>query len=464
MTFHFVALRRVLVLGAGIATAFIAGAAMAANGAQTLAEVTLCNPGSDVAQLYSDDGLRGIDTKLANGSAVCAQQSMRMLGVAEDRTYIYWTAMFAEKSADGTGAGATHVIGQIGEMGADGSLRMVYRFGNEGAEEFDPRLIERNGDVFIALASPYQIVLMRGESGFSEIGTNFYYLDAAKVKADLPEGYVAQPLEDADTYRSAFSADDLSVSVRVGLADEVFPRTFTKVDYDRNTVLRFPLERRGEDLVPGKGVIVEDPEDYLGGIGETPLIVSVPKETRACDLQAYLEDAAADGVSVHAAPNATSAVVANLPAMTNAGQDNAAFGAQVDIVGVQDGWFLIENASHPYEMFEPEPGTALASGIGSNSVRAAYRGRGWIEGSRLSVDIQAGDALRKTADEASPQAFSLMPDEDDNLNDVTDFLDCDGRVAKLAVTRSDGQKGEGWIDRSGDEGILLCANQGTTCN
>lgn len=461
---HFLALRRALVLGAAVATAFVAGAAMAASGAQNLAEVTLCNPGSDAARLYAEDGLKGIDTKLANGSAVCAQQSMRMLGAAQDRTYIYWTAMFAEKSADGTGAGATHVIGQIGEMGTDGSISMVYRFGNEGAEEFDPRLVERNGDVFIALASPYQIVLMRGETGFSEIGTNFYYLDAAKVKADLPQGYVVQPPDDADTYRSSFSADDLSVSVRVGLADEVFPRTFTKVDYDRNTTLRFPLERRGEDLVPGKGVIVEDPDDYLGGIGETPLIVSVPKQTRACDLQAYLEDVAIDGVSVHAAPHATSAVVANLPAMTNPGQHNAAFGAQVDIVGVQDGWFLIENASHPYEMFDPEPGTPLASGIGSNAVRASYRGRGWIEGSKLSVDIQAGEALRQSADEASAKAFSLLPDDDENLNDVTDFLDCDGKIAKLAVTRSDGQKGEGWIDRSGDNGIQLCANQGTTCN
>jgi hypothetical protein len=137
-------------------------------------------------------------------------------------------------------------------------------------------------------------------------------------------------------------------------------------------------------------------------------------------------------------------------------------GAEVEIVGSIDGWFLIENARHPAELYG-EAGSANP-GTGSDLVRKAYRGRGWVHGSRLSAEIQSGQSLRASADPASKAVFDLkLDDTGESYATITGFKSCVGEAVEVSVKRSgDGVEGAGWI--GGDDQSRLCSNQATTCN
>ena len=453
-------------LSASLGVLLCVGAVHAADKPVKMGELMLCNPGPDAAAVFFNDGLMGIDAKLAEGSATCAKQTMTVLGKANGFTYVYWTAEFAEKTPEGAQAGALHFVGQVGEVAADGTVTPIYRLSEEGPAAIEAHLVTRDGDIFVVIDESQPVILMRGKTDFAAIDANSFELDTALVKAAMPPEYVAERANEVGNYDTRFNAEDLSLSIPVASAFEVFPRTFVKPDYDRNITLRFPLHKQGNALVPGKGEIVVGADETIGGIGETPLTVVVPDTLKSCELSAFVEDNHSENVAVRATPDAAGDVIATLARSYDRGQESWTLGARVEIVSASNGWFLIEDATHPIEMFgETDEEAELPRGVGGNEVRSSYRGRGWVNGTQLSVFIQAAEALRATAEPNPRTVFDLLPHDEHNTNVVTALLDCQGDAALLAVTRSNGAEGEGWLDTVSETGqAQLCANQVTTCS
>jgi hypothetical protein len=391
------------------------------------------------------------------GTVTCDRQTMNRLGTAGGRTYILSQAWFTD-THDGPPSPAT--VAQVSEVDADGHLSIVYR---ESlivySETFAAKLVEQDGKTILAVTTPVEHFFLRGDNGFTPIDALWEITDGQMTTA-LPAGDLLPTSGGREVGGGIihFNLDTMSLDVPIAVASEVFPRTYADPDYDRPLTLRFPLILKGNQLVPRDGELVE-PEQYTPtGIGETPEFVSIPKGVQACEAYAWLADDDPQGVAVHSAPSAKGAVIASLPA---AGQKQSE-GAEVNVVGSADGWFLIENAVHPAENYgedvDPAPGT------GSNLVRRTYRGRGWVHGSRLSTGIQAGQSLRASADPQSKAVFDLKlsADNDENYVTITGFKSCKGDALEVDVKRSDGVIGSGWI--GDDDTSQLCSNQVTTCS
>ena len=420
-------------------------------------------------ELYDNGWLTKLPAKRAAGTAVCERQSMRRLGTAGGRTYFYWEATFVETDLSYSDPRRPHTVSQIGEYDAEGKLVIVHRVSADGEpSELVASVIERDGDVLLAMTDPETRVFLRGPDGFLPLHTGFslYSLSTGIADAAMPEGYIAPHPEgdeqDGYTYGASFNVEAFALDLPVAVASEVFPRTYIDPDYDRPITLRFPLRRQGDELKPTGAPELIEGATVPNGLGETPASFAIPAATRACSIYAYLEDTDPAGVTVRATPDAKGLPIATLPAGRSGAEGEFVFGADVRIVGSVDGWFLIENAQHPAESFGEVTDGGPAIGAGSDLVRRAYRGRGWVHGSRLSTGIQLGQSLRASADPASAPVFDLKIDSD-NYAEVDGFKNCEGQAIEVNVKRSvDGAKGSGWI--GGDDGSQLCSNQGTTCS
>jgi hypothetical protein len=451
-----------------VLTLLVATATAEANPANPSAlDMCAVEGGPYASDLYDNGWVTDLAAKRAAGTVICDSQSMHRLGEAGGRSYVYWDALFSE-IVEGYDGPRHHVVAQIGEYDTDGKLTIVIRTSRDGDKsELDASVIERDGETFIPLTDPEARVYVRRADGFVPASTDldFYSLDGKIVLPVLPGGYVAtaEPGDDGDTfYRVNFDVADLALDLPVAVRSEVFPRTYVNPDYDRALTLRLRLEMHDGKLATGAAEVIE-PTPVPTGIGETPEPFAVPKDTAACTLYAYVEDDDPAGVSVRAAPDAKSQVIADLPAGHQSKDGDYAFGAEVDVIGSIDGWFLIENAVHPAENYGDVTEGGEKLGAGSDLVRRTYRGRGWIHGSRLTTGLQLGTVLRAGADLQSKPVFDLKFDSSgEGYVDVETFKSCKGDALEVTLKRQDGVEGSGWL--GGGDGTQLCANQATTCS
>jgi hypothetical protein len=424
-------------------------------------EVDLCAiDGSTDAVNFKADWVSELAHEIAMGGVICETQTMHVLGYAEGRTYVLYKAAFVPQD-EASDLRSAMLVGEI----VDSVMTPVDRYAGEWEiSKLDAHLVQRDGQVFLVVADPSDRVLMRGADGFTEMRLDTRYLEKALVDGLLPSDMVAQPI-DGDGYVPVFNAAELAEDIAVAVKREVYPRDYAVPGYDRDIVMRLPWNFNGTAMAIGAPEIVATNAGIVGGIGETPLTLVVPESAHSCRLSAWLWDEDINGVAVRTAPDANSALIAMLPSgYTAPGDDGLSFGAEVRIVGAMDGWFLIEEGEHPVELYgtDQDPATAPL-GLGSDELRTAYRGRGWVHGSRLSTEIQSGTGLAATAAPGAAVVFDLQLSTEGNYAGVDGFLDCQGDMVKLAVTRSDGVRGDGWMSRNA-EGQRLCSNQATTCS
>lgn len=414
-------------------------------------------------ELYDNGWLDKLPGRINDGIVTCESQSMRRLGIAGGRTYFYWQADFGE-IREGYIDPVNHLVGQVGEVAADGTMQVVYRVSSDTETAIDVNLIERDGAAFLSLTDPIARVWRRDADGFVPMHTGFdvYELAEDVGQKGLPDGYVGVEHPDG-IYRVDFDPATLSVNLPVAVASEIFPRVYADPDYDRPITLRFPMRyQSGAVATLGDPEMIEPEYVDRGRIGETPASVVVPAETKMCDIYAWVQDNDPAGVTVRATPDTKGQAIAVLPSAHSI-EDAYTPGAELRVVGVKDGWFLIERAKHPTAMYGDDD--RAGPGTGSATVRQAFAGRGWIHGSRLATGIQLGRSLRASADPKSKPVFDLKIDSESGETwvSVDGFKNCEGDAIELTAKRSiDGVEGTGWI--GGDDASQLCSNQVTTCS
>lgn len=194
---------------------------------------------------------------------------------------------------------------------------------------------------------------------------------------------------------------------------------------------------------------------------QTPRDLQVPSGMRSCRAYAYLADQDINGVAVRKGPNATSSLIAMLPAlrMKPAGGGLELYGAEVTIVGTDGrGWFLIEGAEYEPDDDAGGPPRKVQNFGDTGQI---YSGRGWVHGSRLGTTIVATRGLR---DRPGRSAKILHPmvrkDSDPEINAT--FLDCEGSAVRLRAAEKNTVL-EGWITPDSTR-EKLCSNQRTTCS
>jgi len=103
----------------------------------------------------------------------------------------------------------------------------------------------------------------------------------------------------------------------------------------------------------------------------------LPPGAAACDFPALANDHTREGLNIRAEPRADSAILGRLPIIENV--DHEKIAADVHVIGVRNGWFLIENAGYgdydlpdtPARLRRPRPrgaerATAVGATLGSN--------------------------------------------------------------------------------------------------
>ena len=189
--------------------------------------------------------------------------------------------------------------------------------------------------------------------------------------------------------------------------------------------------------------------ESLGVSGQETKARPLPPGVGACDVGALANDHTREGLNVRAEPRADSAVLGRLLVIENAYHEKIA--ADVHVIGVRNGWFLIEGARYgDYDLPSKLP--------------PLYAGRGWASGTLLTTQLRMM-TLKAAPDENAADVVEMVDD-----GGVTAILDCQGdwlRIEAPLSTRdytlkpklpSDGPRGtvRGWTRRP-------CTNQRTTC-
>jgi hypothetical protein len=163
-------------------------------------------------------------------------------------------------------------------------------------------------------------------------------------------------------------------------------------------------------------------------IGATP--VEMPAGMTRCDFSAWSQDSTPQGLNVRAGPRANAPVIARLVEQKQATGSFVEF----EVIGVSNGWFLIDHASHG-DYGDPPPRVPV------------YAGQGWVSGSLVGGQLLAG----KLYDAPSDSARSRLYGKDTDAVQVKRVLDCTGEWVKVEA-----DIGTGWVHG-------LCSNQATTC-
>jgi hypothetical protein len=176
----------------------------------------------------------------------------------------------------------------------------------------------------------------------------------------------------------------------------------------------------------------------------TPL----PPGVMACDFGALANDRTREGLNIRAEPRVDSAILGRLPVLENPYHEKVA--AELHVIGVRNGWFLIEDADYPDNDFPKRP--------------SVYGGRGWVSGKLLTTQFRM-KTLKAAPDENAADVAEMVDDYG-----ITAILDCKGdwlRIETPLSTKdytlkpklpSDGPSGtvRGWTQRP-------CTQQRTTC-
>jgi len=145
----------------------------------------------------------------------------------------------------------------------------------------------------------------------------------------------------------------------------------------------------------------------------------------ACNVTALADDPDPNGVNVRARPTTKSRVIAQL---RNRRAGGGKLDVRVSVRGQQGGWFEIAGAS---------------------GGRVAFRGRGWVHGSRLAVQLRGGAALR-----ASPRPNAKVVAKAPGRESFPKISGCAGRWVRV---RRGGTSG--WVSFND-----YCAATETTCS
>lgn len=189
----------------------------------------------------------------------------------------------------------------------------------------------------------------------------------------------------------------------------------------------------------------ESPNVSAQAAKATPL----PPGVTACDFGALANDQTPDGLAIHAEPSADSPILGRLPVLENLTQEKVA--ADFRVIGVTNGWFLIENARYgDYDLHKQIP--------------PVYTGRGWVSGTLLTTQLLM-HTLKAAPDANAADVATVIDDYG-----VTAILDCKGdwlRVeAPLSATNDTSTpkppaNGPGGVVSGWTTGV--CVNQRTTC-
>jgi hypothetical protein len=189
--------------------------------------------------------------------------------------------------------------------------------------------------------------------------------------------------------------------------------------------------------------------ESLGASGQEAKARSLPPGVGACDFGALANDHTRDGLNVRADARDDSLILGRLLVIENGYHEKIA--ADVHVIGVRNGWFLIEDASYgDYDLPRKLP--------------AVYTGRGWVSGKLLTTQLRMM-TLKAAPDENAADVVEMV-----DYYGVTAILDCKGdwlRIETPLSTKdytlkpkllSDGPRGtvRGWTRRP-------CTNQRTTC-
>jgi len=174
----------------------------------------------------------------------------------------------------------------------------------------------------------------------------------------------------------------------------------------------------------------------------------LPPGVAACDFGALANDYTREGLNIRAEPNPTSAILGRLPVIENIHREKIA--ADFHVIGVRNGWFLIEGASYADDDLPPK-------------IPSVYSGRGWVSGKLLTTQLHYF-ALKAAPEENAATVGSAGAEH------PTAILDCKGdwlRVEAPLLTADDTPKPK---PPSGNPpGIVrgwthwVCVNQRTTC-
>jgi len=177
----------------------------------------------------------------------------------------------------------------------------------------------------------------------------------------------------------------------------------------------------------------------------------LPPGVTACDFPALANDHTREGLNIRAEPRTDSAILGRLPIIENANHEKIA--ADVRVIGVKSGWFLIEGAFYgDYDL----PG----------KLPPVYAGRGWVSGRLLTTELQT-DSLKAAPDKDAPNVVEA------SWFDPTAILDCKGDWLRIEVPLSTKDRtlkpklpsdGPANTVRGWAWGRLSCTQQRTTCD
>jgi hypothetical protein len=175
----------------------------------------------------------------------------------------------------------------------------------------------------------------------------------------------------------------------------------------------------------------------------------LPPGVASCDFGALANDRTPEGLNIRAEPRANSAILGRLPVLENLTREKVA--ADFHVIGVSNGWFLIEGASYgDYDLHKKIP--------------PVYAGRGWVSGKLLTTQLRM-QKLKAAPDENAADVGEVLDDYG-----VTAVLDCKGdwlRVEAPLSTKDDASKQK--LRSDGLRGVVrgwthgVCVNQRTTC-
>ena len=210
------------------------------------------DPRAYTGELNDNGFVEKLHYRLTAGTVTCDRHTMERLGTADGRTYVLAQAWFTD-SHDGAAVPAT--VAEIEEIAADGKVTVVYRFSEvDSIAVVDARLVEQSGNTVLAITTPAEYFLLRGNTGFTALDVQ-WNIDDAQLRAALPPGDVLPyaPDHEVDGDFVTFNLAAFSLDVPIAVAVEVSPRDYADPGLDRPLWLRFPLVLKDGMLVPGDG-------------------------------------------------------------------------------------------------------------------------------------------------------------------------------------------------------------------
>jgi hypothetical protein len=167
-------------------------------------------------------------------------------------------------------------------------------------------------------------------------------------------------------------------------------------------------------------------------------------EAASCSLSGWSTDTDPAGLNVRAEPSAKARIVGVLPAESFEGAEEGdpPLATEVDIVGSENGWLLIERAAVPdYE----------------GSSRTVFEGRGWVSGRFITFSVE--DPRVRSAPSRSAGVIAEANGGEGEWINVRRVLSCTGEWAEVEAEvgiTGGGRKVRGFVRNT-------CGNQLTTC-